>query len=205
MCGRGLRLYPDKKDCLLIDFCGVSHDICCSSTLLLEDFDEENQEEHAIKRKEKLRDIPSNLSQKLKGFLINFDPLSIAFTWNRYRNVYELRGINDAKVEIMPSKQFDRCDVVFSRHGLRDIISKDLTFEYAFSSANDFAENHRDMFVISDREAPWRKRIISEKQLKSLRSKGYRAGIEQLTRGQACDILSNIFSSRTQKKPLVSS
>jgi superfamily II DNA or RNA helicase len=190
MCGRGLRLFPNKKDCLILDLCTKSHSLCNSATLL-DDSEEQKQEEKEEKNKEReiKAALPANLNQKLKSALINFDPLGESFTWSMQEGTFILKGIN-ARLGVVPCGE-DRYRVVFANEKGIQTIADGLTFSYAFASAEDFAKANRSLFIISDRDAYWRDQPASIKQLECIRKKGYRAGIENLTRGQASDLISS--------------
>ena len=81
MVGRGLRLAPNKKDCLVLDFCDRNHTLC-NAAMLLEDPEylqyQEDKEEKDHK-KELIATLPPNLNQRLTFALINFDPLGKKF------------------------------------------------------------------------------------------------------------------------------
>lgn len=191
MCGRGLRLFPNKRDCQILDFCTTSHSLCSAATLL---GDAENQQQQR-EREEKEREseikasLPANLNQKLKSALINFDPLGESFTWSLQEGTFILKGVN-TRLGIIPSGN-DRYKVILATDGGNRTIAEGLDFSYAFASAEDFARSNRNLFIISDREAGWRDQPASEKQLACIRKKGYRAGIRNLTRGQASDLISS--------------
>jgi superfamily II DNA or RNA helicase len=184
MVGRGLRLWPNKKECLILDFCDQNHSICNAFTLLQEG----NQEEEKTGNNSKislLYSLPPKFNQKLKSAIINFDPLGESFTWHKDGSVHFMKGINKSRIEILPQPE-ERYQVVYINDlGSHHLIAENLSFDYGFATAEDFAKENRHLFVLSDKEAAWRDMPITEKQQTIIRSCGYRAGIENLTRGQA--------------------
>ena len=66
-----------------------------------------------------------------------------------------------------------------------------LDFEYSFCVDENYAKANRNLFIVNDRTAPWRDLPASQKQLDIIRSKGFRAGLNKLTRGQASDLISS--------------
>lgn len=189
MVGRGLRLYPHKKDCLVLDICDRNHSICNSATLLLDADDIETQDREAKeKSKEILERLPPNLNQKLKSALVSFDPLGEFFTWSLNESIYVLKGANNTRLGIVPTGE-NRYRVILASDNGNKIIADGLSFEYAFAAGEDFARQNRKMFIVCDREALWRNQPITEKQISLFRFYRYRSGIEQLTRGQASDLI----------------
>lgn len=192
MAGRGLRLFPNKRDCVIIDFSTKHHSLCSTATLFEDAEDAQSQEkEEKQRQREIIASLPPNLNQKLKAAIVSFDPLGEAFTWKLNENkIYVLRGTS-SRIGIVPTMD-DRYRVILATEkGPHKTIADGLTFEYAFSSAEDYARSDRKQFTLSDRNADWRNLPASEKQIGLIRSSGYRAGIENLTRGQASDLITS--------------
>ena len=96
----------------------------------------------------------------------------------------------DKSLKILQTTE-DRFNVIFLQGNDVQTIAKDISFEYAFSTAEEFAKTNRSVFTVSDLEAKWRTLPISDKQKDLFRSFGYRSGIEELSRGQASLIISS--------------
>ena len=192
MAGRGLRLYPNKRDCLILDFGSKSHSLSSAATLTMDD-DTTEAEEKKPKMDyipEFAKGLPPSLNQKLKAAVIAFDPLSDSFTWIQEGEVFALKGFDGTALKIIPTGTAEgRYNVVFIKHGSAHKIVQGLNFDYAFSTANSFANENRSLFSVSDLTAPWRNLPISEKQQSVFKSFGYSSGIQDLTRGQASIIL----------------
>jgi len=191
MAGRGLRLYPNKKDCLILDLGSKSHTLCGTAALLddVEEADKKQKPEGKIP--EFAQKLPPTINKKLKSALIEFDPIGEEFTWVQDGQSFSLKAVNDKALKIFPTAE-GRYSVVFfeSRNSYR-MIAENLMFEYAFGTAEEFAKSNRGLFAVSDLEAPWRALPISPKQKDLFRSFGYKAGIQDLSRGQAALIISS--------------
>ncbi len=185
--GRALRLAPNKKHAIILDFNDKTHSICDLGILQSDDVVQKHSREsatgHGIQ-------IPSDLPPKLKqALLIKQVTLSDIFLWkSKHDGSHVLSGGNGINVEIAP-KNNGRFDVLFYNKTDQEVIAYDISFEYAFSAADNFVKHNRKLFAIADLEAPWRLNPISEKQLETIQKKGYRSGIHQLTRGQAATII----------------
>ncbi len=189
MAGRGLRLYPNKKDCLLLDFGSKSHSLCGTAALL--DDAEEKQKKQIPEGKvnEFITKLPPSINRKLKSALLEFDPIGEEFIWVQDGQSFTLKGAGDKMLKIFPTSE-GRFNVFFfdSRNSYRTI-AENLMFDYAFGAAEEFAKSNRGLFAVSDIEASWRTLPISDKQKDLFRASGYRAGIDDLSRGQASLII----------------
>lgn len=188
MVGRGLRLFPNKRECIILDFGDRAHTLCTIAMLFgdAEYLSHQEELESEEYKREILEKLPPNLNKKLKTAILNFDPLGEDFIWQKDGKLYALKGRGKTKLEIVP-KENETFSVLFTNNpgGTQCNIADGLSFEYAFATAEDFAREHRHLFIVSDKDAAWRNLPISEKQSACLRSYGYKAGIENLTRGQA--------------------
>lgn len=200
MAGRGLRLFPLKRDCLILDFGSKSHSLSSAATLTKDDTTEaEEKKTKADYVPEFAKGLPPTLNQKLKAAVIAFDPLSDAFSWAQEGEVFALKGFDGTALKIIPTGTAEgRYNVIFLKNGSAHKIARDLTFEYAFGCSEEWAKENRSMFLASDLTAPWRCLPISDRQMSVLRSFGYSSGIQDLTRGQASVILqSGILKKKT--------
>lgn len=193
--GRGLRLYPNKKDCIIIDFNDANHTIC-NTAMLLKDTEAELVDEEENLEDKKLRlSLPSNLNKQLKSAILNFDPLGQDFCWFKEGPSYVMKGSGKIRLEVSPHGT-DRYHVLLSDEKGFQLIAENLNFEYAFATAEGYAKDHRKLFTVSDQTAAWRLQPISEKQRSFIRSKGYRAGLDDLTKGQASQIIETLVRAK---------
>lgn len=188
MCGRGLRLFPNKQDCLILDFGSISHSLCNIADLTsLEIEEERNKAKPKIKYNPLVGNIPSKLNKKLKTALLDFDPVGEAFYWMQEGASYYLKGSGNSELRIASVEE--KFNVLFMSNGVTELISIGITFDYAFSIAEDYAKENRRIFSLNDLEADWRNFPISEKQISCINALGFKAGVDKLTRGQAAIII----------------
>jgi ATP-dependent helicase IRC3 len=190
MVGRGLRKHPNKNDCVVIDFNDRAHTLCNAATLLRDaEVAEQQEKERQQREREILEDVPDRLNKKLKSAYVRANLFSESFNWTQEGNHYLLKGTDGFELWI---GERDGLYKVVTRHGSQiGTLAEDLNFEYAFAAAEDYAAQHRELFILSDKGAAWRDLPISEKQKLIFRSKGYRAGVDHLTRGQASDLIAS--------------
>jgi ATP-dependent helicase IRC3 len=190
MAGRGLRTFPNKRDCLILDFGAKTHSLCSAAVLEgdSEETEKKNRSEESLP--EFAKGLPANINQKLRSSLIEFDLLGDSFTWSKNGSEYALKSSQDKTLKIIPNPN-GMFNVVFHNSGTFHTVAKGLSFEYAFGVAEGFAKENRSQFAISDLDAPWRKLKISDKQKDIFRSHGFKAGIDDLSRGQAAIIISS--------------
>jgi len=198
MVGRGLRLFPNKKDCLILDFGDKNHSLCTIATLVAD-----AEEEEKAKPNEKMvslaHALPPTINQKLRSAILEYNPLGDSFSWQREGMSYCLKATGNKLLKIIPSGE-DRYSVVLLTENTLHTIASDLSFEYAFASAEDFANANRSLFIVSDLDAAWRQLPLSDKQRALIKSYGYRNGIEDLSRGQAATIISSgVLMKKTTK------
>lgn len=197
MAGRGLRLFPNKKDCLILDFGDKHHTLRCTAVL---EEDSELTESKECQKNDRMvslaHTLPPTINQKLKAAIMEYDLLSDSFDWQKdFADSYQLKGVGSKTLKIVQSAP-DRFDVIFIDGNNLQTITKGLSFEYAFATAESYAKENRSQFIVSDLDASWRSRPISDKQKALFRSYGYRAGIDDLTRGQAATIISSGILNR---------
>jgi ATP-dependent helicase IRC3 len=197
MIGRGLRPHPTKQNCLVLDFGDRNHTLCGINSLIGID----QQETISQKRLSLKHSLPSDLHPKLKNaYYSNIDLLdNQAFSWKKGMNRrYYLSGIDGTCISI----QEDACDrfsvVLHEKFGYK-MIAEGLSFNYAFGVAEDFAKKNRELFILSDKDAPWCNLPATSKQIEVFKQRGYSTGIDKLTRGQASQIISTGILKRRRK------
>jgi ATP-dependent helicase IRC3 len=200
MVGRGLRIFPNKPHSLILDFGSQTHSLCGMAELLKDSVEEEEEEkpEQEGKLSEFVKTLPPSINKKLKASIVEFDLLGEAFTWLKDGLSYSLKATGNKTLKIFPTAE-GRFSVLFFNGNSYETVAKDLSFDYAFSCAEEFARDNRALFSVSDLEAPWRQLPISQKQKDLFRSYRYSSGIEDLSRGQAALIIS---SGVLNKKPV---
>lgn len=199
--GRGLRLAPLKKECLLLDFSDKAHSLCTLNTLFPEDKEASKKDRKASNA---LRTLPIGIDQKLRAALLESNPLSDDFVWINENGTWVMKGINLLRLCISPiNRAKDKWSVSLTdKEGHRKPIGEDLSFSYAFGAAETFAKNseNRKLFLLSDLSAPWRKDPASKDQKKFLQEHGFFKGLNKLTKGDASDAIASILNKNIFKK-----
>jgi superfamily II DNA or RNA helicase len=197
MVGRGLRKFPNKAECIIIDLSDKNHSVC-SSAFLLNDANQSEVSSGAKQKKDQRAALPPLLNPKLKSALLNFDPLGKSYTWAKEDRSYKMKGAS-MTIAVTPQTEELYQVTVITRDDL-NLLASNLSFEYAFAAAEDFARANKKNFSVSDQDADWRKLPLTDKQLALFKGYGFKKGIESLTRGQAATII----SSNVLKKKKVS-
>lgn len=199
MVGRGLRKWPNKKSCVVLDFSDKNHSLVSTSVLL---DDAAEAKESKQNKKSLLHKLPDNLNPKFKAVILNHNLFDSSFAWVPNKDgSYDMRGAEDVRIAIQRiyDKEDRYCVMFYDEHGGRKRLAQDVTFEWAFSVADAYAEKHRKLFTLSDLDAPWRDEPISEKQENWFRSRKYTAGVNQLTKGQADIIIKSGVLRKEQR------
>ena len=169
----GLRLFPNKKDCLILDFGSKTHSLCGVASSNAES---EQNERTKGKLSEFAKRLPPTINKKLRAAIVEFDLLGEEFTWMKDVSTYYLKAIEGKVLKIFQTKE-GRYNVVFFNGNNPQTIARDMSFEYTLS-AEGFVKDNRALFTLSDLEANWRGLPISDKQKDLFLSFGYRSGIE---------------------------
>lgn len=205
MVGRGLRLHPNKHDCLILDFSDHNHTLCSIGILLNDPEGLEGDISDSLKKekaKELIKTLPPNLNPKLKKAIVEMDLLGDSFTWKKDQDGnYCLKGTGDIVLKILKVGE-DRYEVIFSKSGGVTVVASGVDFGYGFASAEGFAKENREKFVVSDLDASWRGLPISEKQKEIFHSSGFKSGIDELSRGQASTLIASGFLRRRRSKSM---
>jgi hypothetical protein len=210
MVGRGLRLWPNKADCIVIDCNEKNHDICDVALLMgdrqvvgkkTDELDIEaldTDEEPAVKEYEPPKALNPGLKTVLKAFAL----LKGQFTWEKDslgRDYIKGLGAN-VLLRTREDGLFD-VDVVKSDRSAT-IEAEGLTHEYAFGVAEDWARLHKKYFILVDTEAEWRQSPISDAQKECLRKRGYTSGVDQLSKGEASVLMEHLNKLPRKERPL---
>ena len=193
--GRGLRTAPwiNKKDCIILSFGDKDHKICTVAMLLpdaeLRPFRERSREF--------IGSIPIELNPRLKTAIASYDPLGKSFSWRHEDGVYILK-CGKISLQVAPAKG-NKWQVLFTDNNATHEVATNIDFELAFGIAEDFAREHKDLFIIHDLNAAWRKLEASDKQKDIFRKHNFKKGIDKLTRGQASILISSGILSKSSK------
>jgi len=158
MCGRGLRLWPGKQDCLVLDFTDRNNSLDSAITLnrtipealYIEEKEFENEDKET---EETDRTAKINVIQSIDR---EFDILGSArFIWIPIGD-NEFSLLDDEKREIvMRPKENGYVAALYLPDGsLRQIVSAPLPLEYCSGVCEDYARRHLKI-TFADLSAPW--------------------------------------------------
>ena len=203
--GRGLRLAPEKKDCLILDFVDIAkrHELCNAGTLvgkeklnlgklsLLENLAREEREQR------------TRLHEFRKPTIEHFDVFCRSrYSWGKQGAHYKL-SLVDGQTLWCYYSDGAYFPLLFSPSGENEQLSNSpLPLDYAMGVCEDYARG-----ISAGRQAlkdaAWRSAPATEKQLNAL-SKMHIPIWSGLTKGEAYDLISNAFSrdSATEKQIL---
>lgn len=210
--GRGTRLYPDKVDCLVLDIVGVSekHSLMTLSDLFppgrIEDDEEIDEDilkdemledgESVLEFQERLHQIAFEHGKKMHE--INLFSTKTIYLWNSISdNAYYISIGNKQYCYLI--KDDTHWWILFEHTNKRlyPLHDEALSLEYAQGIAESFLQTISTKIIY--KEAPWRHHPISPAQRSQLDKNGI-AYDETWTKGQASDVLNNIFGERIATK-----
>jgi superfamily II DNA or RNA helicase len=205
--GRGLRLAPGKKDCLILDLTdnslrlrlspqslhkALNKDIKPDETLLeaLDREEDEKAEREATEKRELIRRLNHRRDRD-----ITINPLGLPEWQENDKGMFVMEvGLERHRIALVPYKGVDGWYEVWARLA-PDFEAQKWMGGYPLDAATQYAEKRAHMLIaeptsigLVDKNAAWRDKEPSEKQLKKLR--WYKINIpEGLTRGQASDLI----------------
>lgn len=209
MVGRGVRLYPGKEDCLVVDFVGDADlGLELSSALgfergriqkgqsVLDVVEEEVRRER--RQRARLRDVPPAREQEAPAWnLQRMDLFSrTQFRWLQTRDGSLMLGGGDAgNLYLIPTQEgFWRVYQVKDRVVRRLDAGEPLDITWAQGVAEDWIREHNS-HRLADSQAKWRERPASDRQIEALKKLGITPG-RLITAGQASDLLSVRYAER---------
>ena len=192
--GRGLRLAPGKKDCLLVDFVDIAkrHELCGFGTLAgktIKRADENQTLLEAVEAEERLQIEPriNGISEpKIKTFDL-FE--RSRYVWQKRNNNYIVELLNN---QYLCCRSIDGgySPAFISTSGETSSLSDNvLPLDYAMGVCEDYARQIESA-KYAMKNAAWRGYMATEKQISALRQMGVNIK-DGLTRGEAADLLSN--------------
>ena len=200
--GRGLRIAPNKKDCLLVDFVDIAkrHDLCGFGTLagkpincgsgksLLDEIERSEREEYT-------RGIclpPQNEE---------FDLFNRSrYVWDKRAEHYKLSLIGNSALWCKFLDGGYSPLYVSSSGSVTALTEGLLPLDYCMGVCEDYARK-LDGAKYALKNATWRNDPATEKQLNALRKNGlsYHEGI---SKGEACQLLNGVFNAGATEKQI---
>jgi len=176
---------------VVLDFGDANHTLCHAAELLPDaEVARKRESERKAQEKALREELPKALNKDLQHAYVQANLLGDGFFWNREGSAFTLKGVQEALLRVYPDgEQTFRASFETPQGEL--LIVSGVSFDYAFGAAEDYARTNRRQFVLADRNASWRKQPISEGQARLFNKNRYRKGINQLTKGQASDIIAS--------------
>ena len=199
MVGRGLRLYPGKQDCTIID---MQDHLSRHSLIGLADIDkklEDAVDEAAIWNSKDDTEEPFRLDAVLAQNILHptlvhqdvYDP-------SRYHWTENERGwaVSFGEGTLYVRRLANGCmPLLVKDWRIRPLATKPLPAELAFGIANGVLKNEGTEILYKP-DALWRQSPASEKQIQALNRAGYRR-VKKINKGRASDMLSQHFAEVT--------
>lgn len=188
--GRGTRLYPGKKDCLVIDFFDQRHDICALPGIVGKSLDEVRDGEsirEAVERQEEESQVHAARIRKKREE--EFDLLGKSeFSWLQVKSEWYLTVKPSIYIRLSPNNSGLYEVELLEEKKRRKLHEKPLDLGYSMGLAEDYVRKEEPHF--SSRSAKWRKDPMSDKQRGFLLALGMgEKDIVGFTKGQAADAI----------------
>ncbi len=207
--GRGLRPYPGKKNCLVLDVADVSgqHSLVQLPDLMGPDWVE--------RAKRKRQQAASESTQQENNIFAGFQPVGVGkalitrevnlitkYNWIKVKGVWVLPLENNSAVMLFPVE--GGYLPVFSSGKRRERLhDRPLTIEWAQGIAEGKArEIHQGSSALVQKAAPWRDLPATEKQKNLLKKMRIRGRHKIKTRGEASDVINRVFWGRKAARML---
>jgi hypothetical protein len=205
MAGRGLRTFPDKSDCLILDFVDIAgrHDLCSFANLIgdprVNTFDGECILD-AVERVERQRAGFSNIGPVVARELDLFGRSDFAWTeieGGHYRipagegrHVWVWRS-SDVYAVFLTDKRFPGKKQTLAQSGL--------DLGYAQGVAEDYVRRHTPRHFAS-KDAGWRQDSATDRQIELLRQFGIPHNPDSISRGEASALIDLEMARRDAEK-----
>jgi ATP-dependent helicase IRC3 len=199
MVGRGTRLYPGKSDCLVIDFVGATtrHDLVTTASLFGINATGKKTVSEAVEEQEE-GERQRAARQNTGGRLVAEDIdvfRNARLNWIQAGDAFTLSiGCGMLVMKADTPEQWRA--TFYANDRSRQVIAENLPLSYAQGVAEDFARA-QGVAALMKRNAPWRRRPASEKQLSLLRKLGIEPKAE-LRSGEASDLITSIKASKAR-------
>lgn len=210
MAGRGLRKHPNKTNCLIIDLVGNSSrlDLQSAPSLIGEDWREGQKE--IVSFQEVAASRPSGpadtevLGPLGQQFLQKAKPVELLdrskLSWQQTSiGSFVIPAGDQGRVVLLPDGNGTFSVIQQQRQGRDVILADHMDIGYAQGVAEKFVWENK-AFHLADRNAPWRRKPATEKQLSALKNMRIAFSVP-ITAGEASDlILLHVSNRGTRQK-----
>ncbi|MBI4854880.1 MAG: DEAD/DEAH box helicase [Acidobacteria bacterium] len=219
MLGRGTRLHPGKKDCLIIDIVGVSkkHNLMTLPNLfglpierlkqkpLLAVVGEEREKEKArikflAEEKQKLLQGLKDKTNQQPTYTYNpkptyqnvtKEPRQIRFNWLKLNDSCYALSLSKQTIFLLKQSCGHFLAIVQDIDKNKNLLGEHLSLDYAQGVAQDYVRN-LNASILVDADASWRKDPATDKQL-ALLDKFQINHNQDITKGDAANLISAFF------------
>jgi superfamily II DNA or RNA helicase len=198
--GRGLRPFPGKKECLLLDFVDISrkHDLCSLGTLLGKKIRSGQSLLEAVEEGEWKNREPQPGSVVIHEQTEEIDPLRRdRFQWINFGKGYRLIA-KDFSLTCIPRGKGYFVFIVYKEGEAHLVSQKELSLESAMALAENYVCRTVKTFFF-DQGAKWRKERASEKQLQLLSNLNLPYD-PKISKGEAAGLLNLHFNQPATEK-----
>jgi superfamily II DNA or RNA helicase len=200
--GRGLRLAPGKKECLLLDFVDISrkHDLCNLGTLAGRKIRPGASLLEAVEEGEWKDREPQSALIVIHKDTEEVDPLRRdRFQWMSFGEGYRLL-VKDSAITCVPHGG-GYCVFLVQKEGKTfSLVQEAVSLEAAMAAAENYACKSVQSFFF-DQEATWRKEKASDKQLQLLDNLQLSHN-SMISKGEAANLLNQYFNQPATGKQL---
>ena len=195
--GRGTRVSPGKRDCLVMDFVDASKHSLCSfhnleGAIAVQGEKREQPKPQQENRIEEAFTPPADTTFETSEVAeIDFFGRS-RFSWLQVGDAWHLRISTNSDIWVRKSTNGYRA-VLHDQGQMHSLSDRELPLEYAIGMAEEWVRNHTSSQLAS-KDASWRKDPPSPKQLLALQK--MRIPTANLTKGDASDLIRGRFEGR---------
>jgi ATP-dependent helicase IRC3 len=191
MIGRGLRLFPGKTDCLVLDLVGSTtrHDLVTTASLLGKKTRLETGKSllAGIRTAEAAgQEVTDELGELVAVRVELFRKL----TWVPLPGGRWTLPLPDGRITLLPQGEGWRVERE-DKAGRRGVIAEGVSLEWAQGIAEDLVRSEGAEWL-TDPERPWRRKPASDKQAAILRRKGL--WTPGMSAGEASDAITRLFA-----------
>ena len=201
--GRGTRLYPGKKNCLVIDFTDNLHDLTTVASLEqtvikspIPDHDTQQDhysEEKRIKGPHELR-IENETIEDFELFQKS------QFAWIPIKDSFQLAISGNVTLLLKKGEEDLFSPLLIREDKYIPLSSQDLPLGYAQGVAEDWIRRSNQPTEWASKDAAWRNSQPSTKQLATLTKLGVSIPPEGITKGEAAALISQRINERSRWK-----
>jgi superfamily II DNA or RNA helicase len=201
--GRGLRVAPGKKECLLLDFVDISrkHDLCGLGTLLGKKIRSGASLLEVVEEGEWKNREPQSGLAVIHESTEEVDPLRRdRFQWMPFGEGYRLL-VKDSAITCVPHDGGYSVFLVQKEGKTFSLVPKEVSLEAAMAAAENYACKTVQSFFF-DQGARWRQEKASDKQLQLLNNLQLSHN-PMISKGEAANLLNRHFNQPATGKQIL--